>query len=386
MWATRYRPNTFDELIGQETVIKVIRGALALKGQHSFPRSWLFHGPQGLGKTSLARLLASTLLECSVDHLKDNPNYFEHNASTCSSVEVLDGILSSVEKSPWDNARYRVYVLDEAHDLSSTAKDRLLTVLEEFRGQVVFILLTTDINKLKPTLRSRCLTLALHRVPYDQLMSRLQSIAEQEGLEVDARALSLLVHRSNGYVREALMMLQQVGLAGPVTVDSVNQYLGLDVQQAAVQLLSSIPTHWDRIPNLVNKIADLYAPSVIWRFILDLLVDSYVTKSFPDVGQEVHRQIVGWFGDDLSPLGEWCLTYGSKFTVNSVSDLLAGIAYLKHRLRATSLAKSMTTNSRKTVSRRDFRKRCLRDTDIASEQEIKDVLLGLEGSEESDTQ
>ncbi len=371
MWATKYRPKTFEEVLGQEAALRVIQGALKSK-ETSFPRAWLLHGPQGLGKTTLARLMSASLLNTSLDDLVTNPNYFEHNASTCSSVDVLNDILESAQKLPWGEDRFRVYVIDEAHDLSSTAKDRLLSVLEELRGRVVFILLTTELTKLKPTLRSRCLTLSVSKVSLEPLLSRLGSICEQEGVTYDPRALSAIVQASNGHVRDSIMILQQVSLAGGITAESVSEYLCLDSIQSASQVLSAMSANWERIPDMVNRIADQHSPSDIWKVMLDLLVNAYVTKSFPKVGQEIHRQIVGWFGDDLAALGEWCLTYGAKFSVLTVSDLLAGLGYLKQRMRFTASSQAMKKRSSRptTISRRELKSKFNGPDDLVSEIDI----------------
>lgn len=355
MWATKYRPTTFQSVMGQKIALRIIDGAFT---NPVFPRAWLLYGSRGLGKTTIARLMATRLLGTSIDALNQNPNYFEHNASLCSHVEVLDSLLSTTEFVPVGDSRYRVVVIDEAHDLSPAAKDRLLSYLEEDIGNVVFILLTTELERLKSTIRSRCLRLHVKPVSVPTLEERLKYICESEQVTYEPMAVHEIAVRSNGFIREAITTLEQIVLASGTKecrYDDVRSHFGMDLDDVVAELMIMMVEHADDIPQFVRQYCAEYSPSIIWNSLMNLLIMSFAAKSFPGVGNDLHKRVIGDLKEDLGSIVEWCLLFGTKMGIHSVFDLVAGIGYLRQKLKYTVSAVPKT-DRKHSVSRQSVRR------------------------------
>ncbi|MEG2458451.1 MAG: DNA polymerase III subunit gamma/tau, partial [Raoultibacter sp.] len=234
-----YRPQTFADVVGQDHIERTIRNAIE---QDKVSHAYLFCGPRGTGKTTTARLLAKALLcesgptpdpdgTCAACHEiaeGSHPDVYELDAASRTGVEnVREEIIGRVQFSP-TRGRYKVYIIDEVHMLSTAAFNALLKTLEEPPSHVVFILCTTDPQKVPETIHSRCQRFDFRRIAADAIVSRLGAICVSEEVEFEGEALDLIAHRAEGGMRNALTALEQVIAfgGGKVTLANAESMLG----------------------------------------------------------------------------------------------------------------------------------------------------------------
>ncbi len=249
----KYRSQTFDDLVGQEHIIRTLRQAV---DQGKISHAYLFTGPRGTGKTSTARLLAKAL-NCTDGPMsnppEDDPICIEIAQGSCMDVIELDAASESgvdnirravVDASSYQPAycRYKIFIIDEVHDLSASAFDALLKTIEEPPPHVIFVLATTELQKVPPTIRSRCQRYEFHRGSLENLVGRLQFVAESEGMEIEPAALTALARMADGGYRDALTLLEQAILTaeGPITLNQVYEQLGLIAADEVDRLLEAL--------------------------------------------------------------------------------------------------------------------------------------------------
>jgi DNA polymerase-3 subunit gamma/tau len=234
----RHRPSTFDEVVGQEHIVRTLRNAIELGKVH---HAYLFVGSRGTGKTSLAKLLACALNAEGgprVDFSPDDPacvairrgtslDVVEMDAASNNSVDDIRELRENVALAPMGGGS-RVYILDEAHMLSNAAWNAFLKTLEEPPSHVVFVLATTEAHKVPPTIVDRCHRFDFHRPTLEQIAGVLRRVAEQEGIEAPDAAIGLIARHATGSFRDALGTLEQlVTYGGPkIELDNVLEIMG----------------------------------------------------------------------------------------------------------------------------------------------------------------
>ena len=246
----KYRPQVFSEVVGQDHIERTIKNAI---DQDKLSHAYLFCGPRGTGKTTTARLLAKALLcdngptsnpdgtcvSCQEIAQGEHPDVYELDAASRTGVEnVREEIISRVQFAP-TRGKYKVYIIDEVHMLSVAAFNALLKTLEEPPGHVVFILCTTDPQKVPETILSRCQRFDFRRIDNQGMTDRLAEICQAEGVEFEREALEIIAGRSDGGLRNALTALEQAIAFGEGSVSvAVVQQLG--GTQAACDLTAAI--------------------------------------------------------------------------------------------------------------------------------------------------
>lgn len=235
----KYRPSTFEDVVGQEHIERTLKNALE---QEKVSHAYLFCGPRGTGKTTMARILAKALLcekaptidpdgtceECLAIAAGTHPDVYELDAASRTGVEnVREEIINRVHYAP-THGSYKIYIIDEVHMLSTAAFNALLKTLEEPPSHVVFILCTTDPQKVPDTIHSRCQRFDFHRLSVDEITARLGAVCVQEGVEFEPEALELISHQAEGGMRNALTSLEQLAAFGEghVTLDGAHRILG----------------------------------------------------------------------------------------------------------------------------------------------------------------
>lgn len=247
----QWRPQDFDALVGQKAVKTTLKNALA---SGKIAHAYLFSGPRGTGKTSMARILAKALNceqgptaepcgqcgNCQRIVQGTSLDVIEIDAASNTSVDNIRDLREQVAFTPAES-RYKVYIIDEVHMLSTGAFNALLKTLEEPPAHAVFILATTDPQKVPATIQSRCQRFEFRRVTVDEIAEHLAMVAAGSGIEADADALRLIAIQAEGGMRDALSLLDQCGvMAKRVTVATVREVLGIVGREALHELTEAI--------------------------------------------------------------------------------------------------------------------------------------------------
>ncbi|WP_418309893.1 DNA polymerase III subunit gamma/tau [Phascolarctobacterium succinatutens] len=247
----QWRPQDFDALVGQKAVKTTLKNALA---SGKIAHAYLFSGPRGTGKTSMARILAKALnceqgptaepcgqcSNCQRIVQGTSLDVIEIDAASNTSVDNIRDLREQVAFTPAES-RYKVYIIDEVHMLSTGAFNALLKTLEEPPAHAVFILATTDPQKVPATIQSRCQRFEFRRVTVDEIAEHLAMVAAGSGIEADADALRLIAIQAEGGMRDALSLLDQCGVMDKrVTVATVREVLGIVGREALHELTGAI--------------------------------------------------------------------------------------------------------------------------------------------------
>ena len=256
--ARKYRPSSFDDLIGQEAMVRTVSNAFETG---RIPQAWILTGVRGVGKTTTARILARALnyekpdgsvkgptihmpdlgVHCQAIMESRHMDVLEMDAASHTGVDDVRQINDSVRYAP-ASARYKVYIIDEVHMLSTAAFNAFLKTLEEPPEHAKFVFATTEIRKVPVTVLSRCQRFDLRRVEADVLMTHLGNIAAKEGVEVEPEALGIIARAAEGSVRDSLSLFDQAiaHAAGLVRADAVRQMLGLADRTRVIDLFEHL--------------------------------------------------------------------------------------------------------------------------------------------------
>ena len=238
-FARKYRPKFFREVIGQEAPVRILKNALK---NNRVAHAYLFAGPRGVGKTTIARILAKAL---NCKNLTDGepcgqcencreidkgifPDLIEMDAASNRGIDDIRSLKEAVNYKPI-KGKHKVYIIDEAHMLTKEAFNALLKTLEEPPPNTTFVLCTTEYDKIIPTILSRCQRIIFSKVPKNKVIEYMKKICEKEGLECEERALELLAVASEGCMRDAASLLDQASVygEGKVTKEIVENFLGI---------------------------------------------------------------------------------------------------------------------------------------------------------------
>ncbi|MBK8191191.1 MAG: DNA polymerase III subunit gamma/tau [Vampirovibrionales bacterium] len=342
----KYRPQSFADLVGQEAIVQTLTNAIETQ---KVAHAYLLCGPRGTGKTSTARILAKSLncaqgptaTPCQTcDACVGVTNgaaidIIEIDAASNNGVENARDLIENCQFAPM-SGRYKIYIVDEVHMLSTAAFNALLKTLEEPPPNVVFIFATTEAHKVLPTIISRCQRFDFSRITTDQLIAHLTQTAEREGIRIAPEALQAIARHARGGMRNALSMLDQVGVlsqANPQTVVSqadVIRFIGALEQDALFELTDAIARQdaaalLAKLGNLNDRGVD---PALLARDLAQHLRDLFLTAV---CGPSVQAQELGVSVDALARLQ----TQSPSFSREEYPQLLQSLAALERDLRRT---------------------------------------------------
>jgi DNA polymerase-3 subunit gamma/tau len=248
----KWRPQSWDEIVGQQHVVQTLKNAVA--GER-VAHAYLFSGPRGTGKTTAARLLAKAVncldpdlakRPCNqCDHCKAvNENRFldliEIDAASQTGVEDVRDLRDKINFTP-NQGKYKIYIIDEVHMFSNSAFNALLKTLEEPPPHAIFILATTEIHKIPPTVLSRCQRHEFRRVPVDEIVAQLARIVKTEKLKAEPEALTLIARQATGSLRDAISLLDQLASTGQdITLGLTQTVLGTATSQTVLDLIGAV--------------------------------------------------------------------------------------------------------------------------------------------------
>lgn len=295
-FARKYRPRFFREVIGQEVPVRVLKNAVK---SERVSHAYLFAGPRGVGKTTIARILAKALNclspqegepcgECENCREIDRGNFpdlVEMDAASNRGIDDIRAIREAVSYTPI-KGKYKVYIIDEAHMLTKEAFNALLKTLEEPPPRTVFILCTTEYEKIIPTILSRCQRIIFGRIREEKIKEYLKKICEEEGLECEESALDMIALASEGCMRDAASLLDQASVfgEGKVTPEIIENFLGIlsadKVREFMRMLLSS---DVDSALAFLNELYHRgYNLSKFWELLEEEIRNAILVKSLKD--------------------------------------------------------------------------------------------------------
>ncbi len=321
----KWRPQTWEAVVGQEHIVQTLRNSLAAG---RIAHAYLFAGPRGTGKTSAARLLAKAV-NCLETDLTNRPcghcnhcqavnearflDLIEIDAASNTSVEDVRDLRDKINFSP-NQGRYKVYIIDEVHMLSTAAFNALLKTLEEPPAHAIFILATTEVHKIPATVLSRCQRHEFRRIPLIRIVEHLRTQAQSENIQVQEEALMLIARQSTGAMRDAISLLDQLSSTGQViTLEMAQEVLGTAASQSVL--------------DVVNTLIDGKTASG-----LDTI---HVTLDSGGDPRQFSRQIVDYLRSLL------LIQSGSSESIDATSELRAQMARHASQLATTNLLRTI---------------------------------------------
>ena len=405
--ARKYRPANFEEVVGQEHIVQAISNGISQERIH---QSYIFSGTRGVGKTTLARILAKCLnclsvesptakpcdncTNCNEIKLGRNLDFLEIDAASKTGIDDMRDLLETVPQSP-SSGRYKVYLIDEVHMLSKSSFNALLKTLEEPPSHVVFIFATTNPEKIPKTVQSRCLQLNLKTVGGSILTNHLKKIIELEDISYDQESIELIASSASGSVRDALTLLDQAIAHGNGVLDSnnVNQLLGTIDNTLLMSLLDSIiDGRGEEAFNCLYKIEEL---SPEYEMILKNIISIIHQISLHQVLRDSKDQSIDELASKIDPefcqlLYEIAVNSYSKFSVHPNAKEALEICMLR-MLAFNPLHKIEESNAKRTPINTGEKKTLKIDTPKAKnfkedKQEISKEVPQVDKSVSSDDQ
>ena len=392
--ARKYRPANFEEVVGQEHIVQAISNGISQERIH---QSYIFSGTRGVGKTTLARILAKCLNclssenptskpcdECTnCNEIKSGRNldFLEIDAASKTGIDDMRDLLETVPQSP-SSGRYKVYLIDEVHMLSKSSFNALLKTLEEPPSHVVFIFATTNPEKIPKTVQSRCLQLNLKTVGGSTLTNHLQKIIELEDISYDQESIELIASSASGSVRDALTLLDQAIAHGNGILDSnnVNKLLGTIDNTLLISLLDSIiDGHGEEAFNYLYKIEELSPEyEVILKNIISIIHQISLHQVLGDSKDQSIQALANKIDAEFCQLlYEITVNAYSKFSVHPNGKEALEICILRmlafnplHKIEESGVKKAPIAGEKKTLKIDTLKVQNIKEDKLESDNQI----------------
>lgn len=362
----KWRSQTFDEVVGQEHITQTLKNALRLgRVRHAY----LFTGPRGTGKTSTARLLAKAV-NCLAGEPADCPgnhcsicrainegrllDLIEIDAASNTGVDDIRDLRERVNFQP-SEAQVKFYIIDEVHMLSNSAFNALLKTLEEPPSHVIFVLATTEPEKIPATITSRCQRFDFKRISVEDVVSRLTFIIEQENMEAEPAALHYIAKQGGGSMRDALSLLDQLTAYGGerITLERVRSVVGAVTSQTVIELVEAlinrnIAEGLDIINQVINQGVDArqFGRGIVEHLRSVMLVKFGDANLLPDFSAEALQLIQ----QQAAKIEAWQLVQATELFNNALFDLKSSLLAIAHLPLELAFVESTTISSQKVVT------------------------------------
>ncbi len=282
----KYRPTDFDSIVGQDYTIKTLRNSIV---NNSISHAYIFSGPRGTGKTSTAKIFAKAINclnpidgspcgKCSFCvNFNENPDIIEMDAASNNGVDEIREIIDNVKIAP-TNGKYKIYIIDEVHMLTTSAFNALLLTLEEPPSHVVFILATTNIESVPITILSRCQRFDFQKIKEDKLVENLKGVAEKENIKVTEEALLEIAYLAEGGMRDALSILDQLSKnKETITLELIEKEIKTISTKSINDLIDSIENN--DISNFLNMVEDFKTRAVDYKSLIKKIIDNISSRA-----------------------------------------------------------------------------------------------------------
>jgi DNA polymerase-3 subunit gamma/tau len=352
--ARRYRPQNFADLVGQEHVAHTLKNAVA---QGRFAHAYLFTGPRGVGKTSAARILAKAI-RC-LDPQEGEPcnkceacvsvnegksmDVIEIDAASNTGVDNIRDLRENVEYMA-SVGKYRVYIIDEVHMLSTAAFNALLKTLEEPPPHVIFIFATTELHKVLPTIQSRCQRFDFRRIPFDEMTRSLREICDKEKVDIDEASLRTISLESEGCLRDAQSLLDQAiaFCDRKIRIEKLESALGLVGRNAYFHLFDQVMNHdsagaLEAAHKMLRQGNDprvlLNRATQFYRDLHYAFFTKEMPKDDPELADLFAKHVQSWTTDEVVRALDLCLRHQSQLYGASHTEYLVESLFVKLTLQ-----------------------------------------------------
>lgn len=330
----KYRPKNFNEMIGQDVIVKTLQNAIS---RNKISHAYLFTGPRGTGKTSTAKIFAKTIncerpengipceicVCCTQINNQQNVDIIEVDAASNNGVDEIRELKNKVNLVP-SISKYKVYIIDEVHMLSTSAFNALLKTLEEPPSHVIFILATTDPHKVLPTILSRCQRYDFKKVSESKIYDRLKYVCEQEKITIDDSALKEISRLANGGLRDALSILDQVAAYSndTITEKNVHDVNGTITQNDLKRMILSLTN--DDLLNIFNIIDDYDNSGKNFVKLIEEIILFYKNIL-------LMKKIPNYFDNNYSELyNEFINVYTEEQLIDILNELNSNVSVIKN--------------------------------------------------------
>lgn len=311
--ARKYRPSKFSEVIGQEHILQALENSIQHNKLH---QAYIFSGTRGVGKTTIARVFAKCLNCLNDENPQSEPcnncsacteiaagnhlEFLEVDAASRTGVDDMRELLELAQYKP-ANARFKIYLIDEVHMLSKSSFNALLKTLEEPPAHVMFLMATTEVEKVPKTVLSRCLQLNLKTIPEHQICEHIQSLLDLENVKYDDESLAIIANSAQGSIRDGLTLLDQAIAHGngSLTSEEVKALIGTIDQSYIIELVNQIAlSDGDKSYLALNKITEL---NVEYEQVLKILISIFHKISLHQQLQNSNDEAIQKLGDSIDP-------------------------------------------------------------------------------------